>query len=78
MDYTNLPKVMQVDNLIYIDDGLLSLKVVEIPDAQTLKCEVMNTAKLGSHKGCNLPLVDVDLPALSEKDKKDLAFGIEQ
>ena len=78
VDYKNLPKVMKVDGYIFVDDGLLSLKVTEIPDELTMKCEVMNTAKLGSHKGCNLPEVDVDLPALSEKDKGDLAFGVQQ
>jgi len=78
VDYKNLPKVMKVGDLIYIDDGLLSLKVTSIDNDKTLKCEVMNTAMLGSHKGCNLPEVDVDLPALSEKDKSDLAWGVSQ
>jgi len=78
MDYLSLPKDMEVGGTIFVDDGLLNLKVVEKVDAQTLKCEVMNSAELGSNKGCNLPEVDVDLPALSEKDKADLTWGVGQ
>merc|ERR1719310_357760 len=79
MDYKNLPKVMSVGGTIFVDDGLIELQVTSIDvDAGTMVCEVMNTGKLGSKKGCNLPEVDVDLPALSEKDKKDLAWGVGQ
>ena len=78
MDYVGLPKVMKVGGIIFVDDGLLGLKVTALVDDKSIKCEVINSATLGSKKGCNLPEVDVDLPALSEKDKKDLAFGVSQ
>ena len=77
MDYANLPKVMKVGGVIFVDDGLLGLKVTAIENGE-LTCEILNSATLGSKKGCNLPEVDVDLPALSEKDKKDLAWGVGQ
>jgi len=79
MDYANLPKVMNVGQSIMVDDGLIELKVLSIDAAAgTLSCEVVNAGKLGGKKGCNLPEVDVDLPALSEKDKADLAFAVQQ
>lgn len=77
MDYANLPKVMPAGGLMYVDDGLITLQVDSI-DGTELKCTVVNTGMLGSKKGVNLPDVEVDLPALSEKDKSDLKFGVEK
>lgn len=62
--------------IIYVDDGVLSFEVLEIKDEKTIRVKCLNRGKISSKKGVNLPKTDVDLPALSEKDKSDLQFGV--
>lgn len=76
VDYKNITKVISKGKIIYVDDGVLSFEVLEVVDNQTLKVKSLNAGKICSHKGVNLPGTDVDLPALSEKDKEDLRFGV--
>jgi len=77
LDYMNLPKVLKVGSPVYIDDGLLSLEVISIGE-DSVKAKILNTTKISSRKGVNLPDALVDLPAVSEKDKADLQWGVEQ
>lgn len=55
---------------------MLSFEVLKIVDNKTLRVRCLNNGKISSRKGVNLPGTDVDLPALSEKDKADLKFGV--
>lgn len=75
VDYQNLTKVTAPGKLIYVDDGILSLLVLSI-DGTNVHVRALNNGVLSSRKGVNLPKTAVDLPALSEKDKKDLQFGV--
>ena len=77
MDYKNISKVISPGKRLFIDDGLISVVCKEIA-ADHFIGTVENDGNLGSRKGCNLPGTDTDLPAVSEKDKADLLFGVEQ
>ena len=77
IDYPNLPAKVVPDRLIYIDDGILSLRVLRI-EGNNVFVRSENHGTLSSRKGVNLPLTEVDLPAVSEKDVKDLVFAAEQ
>lgn len=75
--FADLPKDVSVGTTILIDDGLIELKVLDINDTD-IRCEVMNGGIVSNNKGVNIPEVDLSMPYLSEKDKSDLLFGIEQ
>ena len=75
--YAGFAKDLHPGSIILIDDGLIEMKVVATTETE-VKCTVLNTGELGENKGVNLPNISVGLPALSEKDKADLAFGCEQ
>lgn len=78
VDYVNLPKKVKLGDLIFIDDGLLSLEVISIAgDFTSVKVKVLNAATISSRKGVNLPNIEVDLPPLSKKDESDIKFGLE-
>lgn len=75
-DYVSITESCPVGSLIYIDDGNLQLRVDEIVDTKTIKTTSLNTHKLPGGKGINLPFAEVKIPALTDKDKEDLRFGV--
>lgn len=77
LSYKGLAEDVQQGTVILIDDGLIGLKVKEIVD-QDIVCEIVNGGELGERKGVNVPNVPVRLSAITEKDKEDIKFGVEQ
>ena len=77
LSYKGLVEDVEQGTVILIDDGLIGLKVKEIA-GQDIVCEVVNGGELGEKKGVNVPNVPVRLPAITEKDKEDIKFGVEQ
>lgn len=75
--YQNLVKDVNVGDMILIDDGKIELKVKE-KKGEDVIAEVIFGGKLKSRKGINLPYTKVSAPSLTEKDLKDLEFGLSQ
>ena len=75
--YKGLPQDVTAGGQILIDDGLICLEVQETTGTEIV-CRVINGGELGEKKGINVPNVSIKLPNLTEKDKSDLLFGIEQ
>src|SRR6266568_5160510 len=74
--YEPLPRDLRPGDRVLLDDGNLELKVLGVTGG-LVECEVVDGGLLRSHKGMNLPGAKLSAPALTEKDRKDLAFGIE-
>ena len=77
INYDGLNSDVTAGNRILIDDGLIELLVQEV-NGTDIVCKVVNGGELGEKKGVNVPNVKIKLPALTEKDKADIQFGIEQ
>ncbi|MFH0779364.1 MAG: pyruvate kinase [Parcubacteria group bacterium] len=73
--FANFSEAVKPGQRILIADGLIELKVKSIEN-EKIHCETMNGGAVSSHKGINLPDTAVKIPSLTEKDKKDLAFGL--
>ncbi|MCX6197661.1 MAG: pyruvate kinase [Bacteroidetes bacterium] len=76
VSYKSLPKEVQIGDAILIDDGKIELKVLSTNRRNKIVAKVINGGKISSNKGVNLPDTKTTVPALTEKDKKDLKFAI--
>ena len=74
--YANLHQELQAGCHVLIDDGLVDLEVEQI-DGQDIRCRVVTGGPLSNHKSINIPGVSIALPALTDKDKEDLRFAVE-
>ena len=77
VSYADIAKDVKVGDDILFDDGALDMKVIE-NIGPMLVAQVQNDGELGAHKSVNVPGEHIDLPALTEKDKHNILFAIEQ
>ena len=70
-----LPREVHRGDRILLSDGLIELRVVQVRTPEVI-CEVVNGGALGEHKGINLPGIKLRVPALTPKDRADLAFAL--
>lgn len=75
LDYRGSLRVIQPGDFIYIDDGNIALKTIHASDT-SVQCEVVIPGDLKEHKGVNIPNAKFPFEGLTEKDRRDVQFGI--
>lgn len=75
--YKGLPGDLNIGGKILVDDGLVEFEVLAIEEETEIRTIALNGGTLSNHKGVNVPNVKISLPPVTEKDKKDIIFGIE-
>jgi len=73
--FPELAREVEAGERVLLSDGLIELRVIRVR-GRDVECEVVNGGVLGEHKGINLPGVALSIPALTEKDRADLRFGL--
>lgn len=74
--YAALPQEVRPKDAILLADGLINLQVKRCNETDIV-CQVINGGELGERKGVNVPGVRIQLPFLSDKDRQDISFGID-
>ncbi len=77
VDYPTLTTDVKIGGKILLADGMIGLKVLSITGNQT-ECQVLNGGELTSKKGVSLPGISVNIPALTDKDRQDIEFVVQQ
>ena len=75
--YNRLYEDLEEGMRVLIDDGLIEMTVEKV-DKNNIVCRVINGGVVSNHKGVNVPDVDLSMPYISDKDREDILFGIEQ
>ncbi len=75
--YEMLHQDVKANDRLLLDDGLMDVRVLSV-EGRDIKCEVVTGGILTSHKGINLPTATLSIPAITDKDKADVKFGVEQ
>ena len=74
--YKDLPHDVHEGGTIMLDDGLIMLRIEKVTDTD-ITCTVLNSGKIKTKKGVNVPGVHLSMPYLSQKDREDIIFGIQ-
>ena len=75
--YKDLPMDVEPNGTIMLDDGLIKLQIQTVNDTDIV-CNVLNNGKIKNKKGVNVPGVHLSMPYMSQRDKDDIIFGIQQ
>ena len=79
VSYKGLINDVEKGTIISLDDGLIELSVLEVDhENEEIKTVVTNAGTIKNRKGVNVPSAQVNLPSITDKDKSDIKFGIEQ
>ncbi|MGA7293180.1 MAG: pyruvate kinase [Terriglobales bacterium] len=74
-DFAGLAREVEPGAPLLLSDGRIELKVRAV-HGDDVECEILNGGEIGEHQGMNLPGAALAIPSLTEKDKKDLEFGL--
>jgi pyruvate kinase len=77
-NYREFARDVKAGEIVLLDDGKISMRVLSTNEDDTVECEVLQGGPLSSKKGLNLPNTKVSLPSLSEKDLQDLDFALNE
>jgi pyruvate kinase len=77
VSFASLPQVVKPGDTLLLSDGLLQLEVIDV-QGQTVNCRVIVGGELRSHKGLNLPGIDLGISAFTEHDRRCLEFALAQ
>ena len=75
--YKDLPQDVHEGGTIMLDDDLIKLRITNVTDTD-ITCEVLNSGKIKNKKGVNVPGVHLSMPYLSQRDRDDIIFGVQQ
>ncbi len=76
INHEKLPQYVKPGDVIMLDDGLIGLTVQRV-DGEDIACRVESGGPLSNNKSVNLPGIDIDMPYLSEQDRADILFAVE-
>ena len=74
--YKDLPKDLKPGSRVLIDDGLVEMRAEHVSETDIV-CTVLNGGRVSNHKGINVPGTKLSMPFISEQDRSDIIFGIE-